>query len=334
MLARVRSTITGQSENLNGRSKPIATSRPRRILGDISNVTERAPPPAVIVSKPVVMEVEDERSYMNRAPTNIDLNDVENSMACTEVVNELMARNKEVEGQFLITDYMPHQTQLNQKMRCILIDWLVSVHGTFKMVPETLYLTVNIMDRYLATGEAVKRSKLQLVGITAMLLASKYEEIYPPSLEKLLRVTENAYTKREVLTTEANICNALQYQFTVPNSYVFLCRYLKAGSMDKLTMVQLCCYLNERMLQEYSMLRFRPSVVAAAVVSVARRSSNRFPWSPTLLKYTQYDEADIAECLSEMEKILSVRNTEQTAVEKKYSNAKYGGVASTPLFFS
>jgi G2/mitotic-specific cyclin-B, other len=86
-------------------------------------------------------------------------------------------------------------------MRSILIDWLVEVHLKFKLVPESLYLTVNLIDRYLER-EQVHRSKLQLVGVTAMLIACKYEEIYPPIVKDFVYITDNAYTKEEILEQE------------------------------------------------------------------------------------------------------------------------------------
>ena len=73
------------------------------------------------------------------------------------------------------------QTEINGKMRAILVDWLVEVHLKFKLVPETLYLTVWLIDKYLEK-EQVTRSALQLLGVTAMLVASKYEEIYAPEV--------------------------------------------------------------------------------------------------------------------------------------------------------
>ena len=82
-------------------------------------------------------------------------------------------------------------------MRSLLVDWLVEVHLKFKLVPETLYLTVNIIDRYLATTE-VTRPKLQLVGVTAFFIASKYEEIYPPELRDLVYICDRAYSNNEV----------------------------------------------------------------------------------------------------------------------------------------
>ena len=86
-------------------------------------------------------------------------------------------------------------------MRSILIDWLVEVHLKFKLVPESLYLTINLIDRFLER-EQVNRQKLQLVGVTAMLIACKYEEIYPPIIKDFVYITDNAYTKEEILEME------------------------------------------------------------------------------------------------------------------------------------
>ena len=97
--------------------------------------------------------------------------------------------------------YMKVQDDINERMRGILIDWLIEVHLKFKLVPETLYLTANLIDRYLEL-EVVKRDKLQLVGVTAMLIACKYEEIYPPEVKDFVYITDNAYTKQEIMDME------------------------------------------------------------------------------------------------------------------------------------
>ena len=77
---------------------------------------------------------------------------------------------------------MDMQTDINPKMRAILLDWLVEVHGKFELMPETLYLTISIIDRFLST-QIVPRREVQLVGITSMLLACKYEEIWAPEVD-------------------------------------------------------------------------------------------------------------------------------------------------------
>ena len=87
-------------------------------------------------------------------------------------------------------------------MRAILIDWLLEVHLKFKLLPETLFLTVNVIDRYLSVTKNIKRAKLQLVGVTALLICTKYEEIYPPTVKDLVYITDNAYQKEELIRME------------------------------------------------------------------------------------------------------------------------------------
>ena len=120
---------------------------------------------------------------------------------------------KQTEWDTLLKDpnYMKEtQQDINEKMRSILIDWLVEVHLKFKLVPESLYLTVNIIDRYLER-EQVNRSKLQLVGVTAMLIACKYEEIYPPIVKDFVFITDNAYNKEEILRMERKMLSCLDF---------------------------------------------------------------------------------------------------------------------------
>ena len=160
-------------------------------------------------------------------------------------------------------------------------------------------------------------------------MAAKYEEIYPPELRDLVYITDKAYNKQEILEMETEIVNALHYQFTVPTTHTFLCRYLKAAHADR-TMVQLSCYLAERSLQEYSCVMFLPSIIAATAVHIARKSLKRHPWSPTLLKYTKYDEDDLLACAEEMRVFLNASGAQQ-AVNRKYSSPRFGSVAKTTL---
>lgn len=158
-------------------------------------------------------------------------------------------------------------------------------------------------------------------------LASKYEEIYAPELHDLVFITDRAYTQKEILDMESVIAGALNYDFTIPTIHTFLCRYLKAAHADR-TMVQMACYLAERSLQEYSMVKYLPSVIAATAIHAARISLRRHPWSPTLVKYTNYDECDLEDCSQHMRSYMhEIENSEQTAVYRKYSSPKFGGVA-------
>ena len=140
---------------------------------------------------------------------DIDERDSDDPLCATSYVQDMYDhfRSKEVFTSVRPV-YMEDQQFINERMRSILVDWLVEVHLKFKLVPETLYLTVNIIDRYLAKTE-VTRPKLQLVGVTSLLIASKYEEIYPPELRDLVFICDNAYSKLEVSLTIATILTVI-----------------------------------------------------------------------------------------------------------------------------
>lgn len=111
-------------------------------------------------------------------------------------------------------------------MRSILIDWIVEVHLKFKMVPETLFLSVSLIDRYLEK-ENITKGRLQLVGIVCLMIAGKYEEIYPPEVKDYRYITDNAYTKQEILDMESRILSVLDFAVNVPTANRFLERYSK-----------------------------------------------------------------------------------------------------------
>ena len=117
-------------------------------------------------------------------------------------------------------------------MRETLIDWLVDVNSRLHHHRETLYLCVNIIDRYVYytirdKTDCVSRSDYQLVGITAYLIAAKYEEIYYPEIHSLLAFADNAYTDEDVKKMELKIVNSLKYDLTVPTTNKFLGRFLR-----------------------------------------------------------------------------------------------------------
>ncbi len=122
--------------------------------------------------------------------------------------------------------YMSRQVDINEKMRGILVDWIIEVHLKFKLLPETLYLTVNLTDRYLEQTQ-ISRTRLQLVSVAALLIASKYEEIYVPELQDFVFITDNAFTIDEILAMERSILVTLQFNVTIPSSYRFLQRFCK-----------------------------------------------------------------------------------------------------------
>ena len=138
---------------------------------------------------------------------------------------------REIEAEFhLDADYLTKvQTEIKDTSRAFLVEWIIDVHRKFKLMPETLYVTINVIDRFLAIQE-IKKTQLHLLGVTALLIATKYEEIYPPELKDLLSVSENKFTKEEVLKMECLILSKLEFNFMYPSSLRFLERYRKLSN--------------------------------------------------------------------------------------------------------
>ena len=184
--------------------------------------------------------------------------------------------------------YMKSQKDVNEKMRAILVDWLIEVHYKFKLLPETLYITVNIIDRYLELKE-IKRQKLQLLGVTAMWIACKYEEIYAPEIKDFVYITDNAYEQKDILALEYEVLKTLEFNVTTPSAYRFLERYAKLLGADSKTF-NLAWYLIELPLIEYKMLKYKPSMISSAALFLANKVlKNNIRWNSamnSLLKFS------------------------------------------------
>ncbi|KAA0154165.1 hypothetical protein FNF27_07528 [Cafeteria roenbergensis] len=316
------------AENAAGKAYGVTTrGAARRALGSISNgaghsassssaseaTTRVAPAAAAGSSSAGVLEADAAHSH--------------DPQYFTDYVNEIHDHYRSVEERKTARHgYMAHQTDVNAKMRAILVDWLLEVHFKFKLLPETLYLTVNIIDRYLERKPVV-RTKLQLVGVTAMLVASKYEEIYPPEVKDFVFITSNAYSHEEILDMEARMLNALRFEVTVPTAWIFLGRYCKVAMLDTRTKL-LAQYYVERCLQEYDMLRFLPSLQASAAVHAAMRTLGTGTWTPTMVAYTGFTEADLAEPLAEVERYVCHHSASLKASRKKFGSKRFHDIAS------
>ena len=226
--------------------------------------------------------------------------------------------------------YMSRQKDINQKMRMILVDWIIEIHVKYKLHAQTLWLTVNILDRYLERIE-VMRARLQLVGVSALLIASKHEEIYPPTVEDCVFVTDDAYTKHEILAMETLILNLLDYKISVPTGYHFFIRYLNCIKASENTR-HLASYYAERNLQESDMLNVLPHIFSAAAVYAALHQQNgTIPglrtatvWTTALQEETGCTVKDLEVCARTIikhvgEDPLTASRRQLVAAKRKYS---------------
>nr|GMC99005.1 G2/mitotic-specific cyclin-2-like [Ipomoea batatas] len=277
--------------------------------------------------KTQIEEVEMEDIFED-AVLDIDSGDARNPLAVVEYIEDLYAYYRKMENSSCVSpDYMANQPDINERMRAILIDWLIEVHHKFELREETLFLTVNLIDRFLEK-QGIVRKKLQLVGLVAMLLACKYEEVAVPIVDDLVIISDKAYTKQE----ESCMLNTLQFNMSVPTPYVFLRRFLKATQADK-KLELLSFFLIELCLVEYKMLELPPSTLAAAAVYTAQCSLHCMrEWNQTCEWHTGYSEDQLLESSRMMVSLHQNAATGKlTGVYRKYSISRFGGVAKFHL---
>jgi len=226
-------------------------------------------------------------------------------------------------------DYMEGvQKDINHVMRGILVDWLVEVGEEYKLSSQTLFLTVRYIDRLLS-AVSVHRTKLQLVGITCMLLASKYEEIYPPSVDDFVYISDNTYSREEVLRMETVLLNSLKFALTNSTCWEFSRRYSAACGLDKRT-TSLVAYITEAFLQEPLYLKFLPSQVGAGAVYLALFTTRQKPWTKTLERASRYSLPDLKDVIAALHQTmlrLYQGHCTLKAVKNKYSEPKLYRVA-------
>jgi len=228
-------------------------------------------------------------------------------------------------------DYMDSQVDINPGMRGILVDWLVEVHMKYKLRAETLFLSVTILDRFLAR-KRIPRKKLQLCGVAATLIAGKYEEIYPPKISDLVYICDKAYTRDEILEMEIVVLNVLEFQLRVPTAVQFLDRFAKVNGLAEQHR-HLAQYLAEMTLPDIKMIKYTPSHLAAAAIYLSNKLMKQpVPWSQTMCNQTGYTEAAIKACAKELCTLLEgAQASNLQAVRKKFSYAKYHSVAKIPF---
>lgn len=168
--------------------------------------------------------------------------------------------------------------------RDILVNWLVKIHNKFGLLPETLYLAINIMDRFLGK-ELVQLDKLQLVGTSCLFIASKYEEVYSPSIKHFASETDGACTEEEIKEGEKFILKTLEFNLNYPNPMNFLRRISKADDYD-IQSRTLAKFLLEISLVDFRFIGILPSLCAAAAMFLSRKMLGKGKWDGNLIHYS------------------------------------------------
>jgi G2/mitotic-specific cyclin 3/4 len=218
---------------------------------------------------------------------NRSIDDVEDEKYDTSMVaeygEEIFQYMRTMEVKMLPNEnYMDNQHEIQWSMRTVLMDWLIQVHHRFNLLPETLFLCVNYIDRFLSC-KVVSLGKLQLVGATAIFIAAKYEEINCPSIQEIVYMVDHGYSVDEILKAERFMLTMLGFELGWPGPMSFLRRISKADDYDLETRT-LAKYFLEVTIMDERFIGSPPSYVAAASHCLARLMLRKGSWvrSPLL----------------------------------------------------
>ncbi|KAL1972814.1 hypothetical protein VTN31DRAFT_6356 [Thermomyces dupontii] len=217
--------------------------------------------------------------------------------------------------------YMDNQAEIQWSMRSVLMDWLVQVHNRFSLLPETLFLCVNCIDRFLSC-KIVSLGKLQLVGATAIFIAAKYEEINCPSIQEIVYMVDGGYTVEEILKAERFMLSMLGFELGWPGPMSFLRRISKADDYDDETRT-LAKYFLEVTIMDERFVSSPPSFTAAGAHCLARLMLRKGDWSVAHVYYSNYTYSQLYPLMSVMLECCENPMKHHSAIYEKYADRRF-----------
>ncbi|KAJ7145359.1 g2/mitotic-specific cyclin cdc13 [Mycena crocata] len=252
---------------------------------------------------------------------DLDADDVDDPVMVSEYVVDIFNYLKQLELTTMPNpNYMASQTELAWKMRGVLNDWLIQLHVRFRLLSETLFLCVNIIDRFLS-ARVVSLAKLQLVGVTCMFIAAKFEEVVAPSVTQFLECADSSYTEAEILQAERYVLKTLDWNLSYPNPVHYLRRVSKADDYN-LKARTLGKYLLEIGCLEWRLIAAPPSLLAAAAIWLARMALGDENWTPNLAHYSSYPESALLPTANLMLNYI-LKPPRHEAFHHKYAGKKF-----------
>jgi G2/mitotic-specific cyclin 3/4 len=216
---------------------------------------------------------------------------------------------------------MDNQAEIQWSMRSVLVDWVTQVHTRFGLLPETLFLAVNCIDRFLSV-KVVSLAKLQLVGATAIYVAAKYEEINCPSVQEIAYMVDGSYTIEEILKAERFMLTMLKFEMGWPGPMSFLRRISKADDYDVETRT-LAKYFLEVTLMDERFVGCVPSFLAAGSHCLARLMLGKGDWGAAHVFFSQYTYSQLFTLMNTILNCCEAPRTHHVAVYDKYSDKRY-----------
>ncbi|OMH80045.1 G2/mitotic-specific cyclin cdc13 [Zancudomyces culisetae] len=252
---------------------------------------------------------------------DLDAEDKDDPLMVSEYIPDIM--NYLFENEALTqpeADYIDKQAEITWQMREVLINWVIEVHHQMVMFPETLFLAVNLIDRFLSK-RFVAANKLQLVGIVALLISSKYEEMSTLSIKELAYAANNSYSESEILSAERFMLGVLNFDLSYSGPMTFLRRVSKADNYDLINRT-VAKYFLEISIVDHNFLKFPSSLISACSIYLARKMFKSGDWNANLVHYSGYSEAELQPCADAFMDFLLLP-CKNDVLHKKYSHKKF-----------
>jgi G2/mitotic-specific cyclin 3/4 len=218
------------------------------------------------------------------------------------------------------------QVDLLWEHRATLMDWLVQLHSRFNLLPETLFLATNIIDRFLSK-RAISLSRFQLCGAAALFIAAKYEEINVPTVSQMVYMVGNQYSRESFLRAEKYMVEVLGFEFGWPGPMSFLRRGSKADDYDN-EIRTLAKYFLEITIMDARFVSSPPSWLAAGAQFLSRRMLGRGNWTEAHVYYTGYTAEQLLPLAEILEECCISSESHHRTIFQKYSERRFKRAAT------
>lgn len=260
------------------------------------------------------------KEYHRDTPDPLD-DDTYDVVMVSELSTEIFEYLRELEMKYRPNpSYMDMQPELKWSYRSTLIDWIIQVHSRFQLLPETLYLTVNIIDRFLSR-KTVTLNRFQLVGAAALFVAAKYEEINCPTLNDIAYMLDHAYTKEDIVKAEKFMIDTLDFEIGWPGPFSFLRRISKADDYEYDTRT-LAKYLLETTTMDSKLVAAPPSWLATGAYFLSRIILGCNEWTLKHIYYSGYTQEQIFPLATVILENCRFAEKRHQAIWKKYSERR------------
>ena len=217
----------------------------------------------------------------------------------------------------------------NEKNRSIIFNWLVKNNFKWKLKDDTIYIAMNLMDRYISKYPS-KNSEFQLIAISSYLIASKYEDIYPPYLDELSQICNYIYSNDDIVKKEYEILSGLNFDVLYNSSYKYLTFLHSIADKENMKLLYLAQFILELSLENLDILEHSQCLRAISALLLAKKILQiKKSWN-SLKLYYKYDENEIKKVQKKMIVLLNkvIKSKTKNSVYEKFESSKYKSVSS------